>query len=941
MQLHIAKTGNGPIPLVLLHGWGFHSAIWDSVSVHFADTDYTVYRVDLPGHGRSAMPDGAYSLKRIAAALVAAIPEPAVWLGWSISGLIALTLAHEYPQQVRALVLVTTTPRFLRDKDWPHGLTRPALQTMERRLRENYQSTLQEFVALQFSAVDYPPQQIEAITRTLCAYPTDPQALAAGAGLLASSDLRQLSTRLNCPALLLYGERDALIQAASARAWQALWPDLQTVALKNAAHLPFLSHPDEFFQALRPFLQQRLPRSAQSTKEKTTMAKKPKTNTNKKSSKAQSNLQIDQDRLEQLYQTMYRIRAFDEKVAELFHAGEIKGTAHSYVGQEAVAAGICAHLNENDYIASHHRGHGHCIAKGASMDLMMAELMGRDNGYCRGLGGSMHIADLNLNILGANGIVGASMPLSSGAALASKLRGSGQVVVAFFGDGASNQGVFHEAMNLASVWKLPMVFVCENNQYALTTSFRNTTSVEQISQRAVAYSVPGVTVDGNDVAEVFLVTQEAITRARNGEGPTLIEAMTYRWGQHSMRANLRDPRPGEEYDEWMAKDPLKRVEAQLDTEATQRVSNAANDELNNAVDFARQGPEPLRELLDTAVYAPHPQFPPAPQPNGREISFQQALNEALHSEMAHDDSVFLMGEDVGETGGIFTVSKGLFEQYGADRVRDTPISEAGFVGCGVGAAIAGMRPVVEIQIFDFVALTMDMLVNQAAKFRFMLGGKNTVPLVIRGPQGGGIRLAAQHSQSLEAWFTHIPGLVVIAPSTPYDAKGLLTAAIRDDNPVIFLEAKLLYMGSPGPVPEASYALPIGKADIKRSGSDVTVVATMAMVPRALAAAEQLEREGISVEVVDPRTLRPLDEETILTSVRKTGRLVIAHEAWTTGGFGAEVAAVVAEKALMDLDAPIRRVGALDVPMPYHDGLEREVIPSTERLLAEIRQVVEF
>jgi 2-oxoisovalerate dehydrogenase E1 component len=553
----------------------------------------------------------------------------------------------------------------------------------------------------------------------------------------------------------------------------------------------------------------------------------------------------------------------------------------------------------------------------------------------------MHIADMNLNILGANGIVGASMPLSSGAALAAKLRGSGQVVVAFFGDGASNQGVFHEAVNLASVWKLPLVFVCENNQYALTTSFRNTTSVEQIAQRAAGYSMPGVTVDGNNVAEVFLVAQEAIERARRGDGPSLIEAMTYRCGQHSMRANLRDPRPGEEYDEWMAKDPIKRIEPQLDDATVSQVSEALDQELQGAIDYGRKGPEPSADLLYTAVYAPHPEFDPAPAANGRELSFQQALNEALHQEMARDERVLIMGEDVGATGGIFTVTKGLFDKFGEARVRDTPISEAGFVGCGVGAAIAGLRPIVEIQIFDFVALTMDMLVNQAAKFRFMLGGKNTVPLVIRGPQGGGIRLAAQHSQSLEAWFTHVPGLVVMAPSTPYDAKGLLVAAIRDNNPVIFLEAKLLYMGSPGPVPEELYALPIGKADIKREGSDVTVVATMAMVPRALAAAEQLSREGISVEVIDPRTLRPLDEETILTSVRKTGRLVIAHEAWVTGGFGAEVAAIVADKALMDLDAPIKRVGALDVPMPYHDGLERLVIPSTERIMATIREVAGF
>jgi len=654
------------------------------------------------------------------------------------------------------------------------------------------------------------------------------------------------------------------------------------------------------------------------------------------------NMPVDGDVLAEIYLTMRRIRAFEERTIQLFNEGQVKGTAHSYIGEEAIAAAVCRNLNDDDYIGSYHRGHGHCIAKGADLKLMMAELMGRDGGYCRGLGGSMHIADMQLGILGANGIVGGSMPLATGAALAARLAGREQVVVAFFGDGASNQGVFHEAMNLASVWKLPLLFVCENNQYALSTSYRQTTSVPQVAMRAAGYSVPGVTVDGNDAAEVYTVVREAVARARRGEGPSLIECMTYRWGQHSMRANLRDPRPQEEFASWLERDPIKRLESRLtrakvlNRRKLGEIEARVTDELAQAVAFGQASAEPAASLLETAVYAPHlPHVEPGPG-QGREISFQEALNEAMDQEMARDPGVLLLGEDVGETGGIFGVSKGLWEKYGPERVRDTPISEATFVGCGIGAAIAGLRPVVEIQIFDFVALTMDMLVNQAAKFRYMLGGKPTVPVVVRGPQGGGIRLAAQHSQSLEAWFTHVPGLVVLAPSTPYDAKGLLTAAIRDDNPVIFLESKLLYLGGKGPVPEAPYAIPIGKADVKRQGSDVTVVATMAMVPRALSAAQVLEREGISVEVIDPRTLRPLDEETILASVRKTNRLVIAHEAVRTGGFGAEVAALAVEKAFDHLDAPIVRVAGLDAPMPYNDELERLVIPSAERIAEAIR-----
>ena len=658
-----------------------------------------------------------------------------------------------------------------------------------------------------------------------------------------------------------------------------------------------------------------------------------------------SNFQLEPDVLLQVYTTMLRIRAFEDKTAELFKEGVVKGTAHSYKGQEAIASGVCAALKDGDMIASYHRGHGHCIAKGARLDRMMAELMGRQTGYCQGLGGSMHIADMSLNIMGANGIVGAAMPLSTGAALAAKLQGTDHVAVAFFGDGASNQGIFHEALNLAAVWKLPMLFVCENNQYALTTSYRNTTAVAQVAQRAASYDIPGITIDGNDAVEVHLTVCEALERARAGEGPTLIEAMTYRWGQHSLRVNLQDPRPKKEVDSWLKRDPIKQMESRLQTDKMlskkdiKAISNAVNKEVESAVSFGLESDEPDMAVMLGSVYAPHKDHvEPGPTGN-RTLSYVEALNEALHQEMAEDNRVFLMGEDVGLTGGIFQVSKGLMDRFGEERVRDTPISEATFVGCGVGAAIAGMRPVVELQIFDFVALTMDMLVNQAAKFRFMLGGKPSVPLVVRGPQGGGIRLAAQHSQSLEAWFTHVPGLVVVAPSTAYDAKGLLVAAIRDDNPVIFLEQKLLYLSQSGPVPEELYAIPLGKADIKREGSDLTIVATLAMVPRALSAAATLAREGISAEIVDPRTLQPLDEETILASVRKTNRLLVVHEAWVKGGFGAEVSAMVVDKAFDYLDAPIARLGAPHTPMPFNDRLEMEVIPSPERIAEAARKLM--
>jgi len=654
---------------------------------------------------------------------------------------------------------------------------------------------------------------------------------------------------------------------------------------------------------------------------------------------------VSAETLLKLFEVMLRIRRFEETAAELFKKGALKGTAHSYVGEEAIAAGTCANLTQEDYVGSYHRGHGHCIAKGARTDRMLAELLGKATGYCHGLGGSMHVADLELNILGANGVVGATMPLGAGAALAAKYRGTRAVSVAFFGDGGANQGVFHEALNLAAVWKLPMVFVCENNQYALNTAFHQTTSVPQIAMRSVAYGVPGKTIDGNDAIEVYTVVGEAIERARSGQGPSLIEAMTWRWGPHSMRANLREPRTEEEMTAWKARDPLirheERMRAQrIPAEKIASLKASVEKEIGEAVAFATASPEPELSILDSAVYVPHVAHREPGLNTQRQLSFAEALNEALRQEMQRDSSVLILGEDIAETGGIFQVTKGLSAEFGTDRVRDTPISEATFCGAGVGAALAGLRPVVEVQIFDFVTQMMDMIVNQAAKFRFMNGGTAKVPLVIRGPQGGGIRLAAQHSQSLEAWFAHIPGLVVVAPSTPYDAKGLLIAAIRDDNPVIFLEHKMLYLSERGPVPEESYAIPLGKAAIRREGKDVTVVAIQAMVAKALSAAVQLERDGISVEVIDPRTIRPLDEETILASVRKTHRLLIVHEACKTGGFGAEVAAMVSEKAFAALQAPISRVAARDTPMPFNDKLETAVIPSRDSIVSAVRTLME-
>lgn len=323
--------------------------------------------------------------------------------------------------------------------------------------------------------------------------------------------------------------------------------------------------------------------------------------------------------------------------------------------------------------------------------------------------------------------------------------------------------------------------------------------------------------------------------------------------------------------------------------------------------------------------------------NGRgEITYLEAVREALTQEMQRDPEVFLIGEDIGVYGGAFGATRGMLEEFGPERIRDTPISEAAIAGAATGAALMGMRPVMEIMFMDFLTISMNQLVNQAAKMRFMFGGKASVPMVIRAPAGSGTGAAAQHSQSLEAWFVHTPGIKVVAPATPYDAKGLLVSAIRDNNPVLFMEHKLLYR-TKGPVPEELYTIPMGKAEVKRPGRDLTLIAYSIMVPRALEAAQQLAAEGIEVEVVDVRSLKPLDKQTIVGSVAKTGRVLITHEAPQTGGFGAELAAVVAESEAFDyLDAPIRRLGGRDIPIPYNRTLERATVPQVEDIVASAR-----
>jgi pyruvate/2-oxoglutarate/acetoin dehydrogenase E1 component/TPP-dependent pyruvate/acetoin dehydrogenase alpha subunit len=649
----------------------------------------------------------------------------------------------------------------------------------------------------------------------------------------------------------------------------------------------------------------------------------------------------------EMLRRMILIREFEQRLGREFAQGTIPSEAlHLSIGQEACAVGACFALQKGDTMSTTHRGHGHMIAMGADLRRMAAEIFGKATGLCRGLGGPMHVSDASLGALGANGIVGASTLISTGAGLASLLRDRDQVSLTFLGDGATAHGMFHEAVNLAAVFDLPVIFFVENNQYAEFTAAERHTRLERIADRAHGYGIPGLTVDGNHVWEVYRAVGEAVERARNGEGPTILEGVTYRWSSHS-EGDTVTYRSQEEIEAWMGRDPILRwkdalIQAGLLQEARfDALQEDARAKVEVAVQFACNSPEPDAEELFTYLYAPEPRHLYAGSEKieaGRELTVSAAINEALAEEMARDDRVYLIGEDV-SLGGYFVVTAGLVDVFGPERVIDTPISEYAIVGSSVGAAMTGMRPVAEIEFSDFITCCMDPLVNQAAKLRFMSGGQVRIPMVVRMPGGSGLGMAAQHSQSLEAWLLNIPGLILIAPSDAYDAKGLLKAAIRSNNPVVFFENKLLYLQT-GPVPEEPYLVPIGKAEVKRRGRDLTLIAVGAMVSTALEAAREVQSDGTEVEVIDPRTLSPCDWETINGSVWRTRRAMILEGGPLTGGFGAECVARVSKAAWRRLRAPVKRIAALDLPIPYNRNLENTVVPDVDRVTGEIRQMLQ-
>lgn len=650
-----------------------------------------------------------------------------------------------------------------------------------------------------------------------------------------------------------------------------------------------------------------------------------------------------------LYRKMQIIRQTEEELARCHQRGLIHGACHTYVGEEAIASAVCAHLVNADVVFSTHRGHGHALGKGMPPRELMAELFGRETGCSRGRGGSMHLFSPEIGMMGTSGIVGPCILQACGGGYSFKLTKTDNVAVAFFGDGAVNNGAFHEGLNMASIWKLPVLFICENNQFATEVPFSYSAGNPTVGSRGSAYGIPGFTVDGNDAFEIHRIAGEAVKRARSGGGPTLIECVTYRTRAHAEGMGDFTYRTREDVEKWKKLCPISRLRTAA---IEQKIASTADFDaidaeikamVEEARKFAETSPWPDGERATQFAYSERPRTSKVPIQNTRpettrEITMTQATHEALSEEMAKNPNIFVMGEGIGVRGGNFKTTTGLYDIYGPTRLCDTPICERGFVGLACGAGMTGTRPVIDFMFADFVLDSVGEIVNQIAKMQYMSSGRLKMPVLLRGCIGIGHSAATHHSGNYYAMYSQIPGLKVVVPSSAYDAKGLFKHALNSDDPVLFLEHREI-LSIKGPVPETEYEIEFGKAAIVRPGTNVTVVALARMVHVVNSVCDELEKDGISVEVVDPRTVLPLDIDTILQSVKKTGRLLVVDEGFAPCGFAVDVAAQVADRGFNDLDAPIKRINGAFTPTPYSPPLEKAVVPQPEAIAQAIRELM--
>ncbi len=649
------------------------------------------------------------------------------------------------------------------------------------------------------------------------------------------------------------------------------------------------------------------------------------------------------DVLKHLYRELLRPRLIEEKMLILLRQGKISKW-FSGIGQEAISVGSTLALRPDEYILPLHRNLGVFTSRQVPLGRLFAQWQGKATGYTKGRDRSFHFGTNEHHIVGMISHLGPQLAVADGIALADLLDNAARVTLAYSGDGGASEGDFHEALNVAAVWQLPVIFVVENNGYGLSTPSNEQFRFKSFVDKGPAYGMEAVQVDGNNVLAVYDLIKTLAEDLRERPRPVLVEALTFRMRGHEEASGTKYV-PAELMQEWATKDPVENYEKWLLAEGiiseTARIQmrESIKAEIDKGWQETEAAPAPVAdaktELAD--MYQPFEQ-PTTDAPAGSpapEKRYIDAIQEGLKQSMERYPELVLMGQDIAEYGGVFKITEGFVQQFGKGRVRNTPLCESAIVGAGLGLSIRGKKAMVEMQFADFVTCGFNQIVNNLAKSHYRWG--QNADVVVRMPTGAGTAAGPFHSQSNEAWFTHVPGLKVVYPSNPHDAKGLLCAAFEDPNPVMYFEHKLLYRSLSGPVPEAYYTTPIGQAALVAEGSDLSIITYGLGVHWALAACQEL---GLKADILDLRTLLPWDTEAVARTTRKTGRVLILHEDTLTGGLGGEIAAWLAEHCFSHLDAPVRRVAALDTAVPFAPQLEADFLPQ-QRLREQLRALREY